>query len=288
MWKRVWCFKNCFVEESNDPSLQVFEHMSFVTPPPIVVGKGGFARVCKYQDKVVKQYTTDSFLAACQEYMCLKDCDHAYIVKVFSLIATKHNVSVLLEDLGSTTLYDIIDVGNLCPLKRKHFVRQLLEALRYLHEDVNVAHLDIKPENVMVRNQSLKVIDFNLSYKYKKNEDEFTILKRCGTRSFAAPEVLEGTRHFSGYRADVWSFSVLVFCLIFSKMPFNQSSMVCSLFARFSCTQELPIDVFRGMYPSLKWDTSPEEELCINCGMIANPRKRVSISRLCLDLKLTA
>ena len=41
---------------------------------------------------------------------------------------------------------------------------KLVQALHFLHEEMRVIHLDVKPENIMLsENDELKLIDFGLS-----------------------------------------------------------------------------------------------------------------------------
>ena len=45
----------------------------------------------------------------------------------------------------------------------KYFVKQVLEALVYLHEVKGVLHRDIKPENVFIDSGTAKLGDFGCS-----------------------------------------------------------------------------------------------------------------------------
>ena len=55
-----------------------------------------------------------------------------------------------------------------------------------------VAHLDLKPENIIINHGALKLIDFGLARDFDKNihYDYF-----CGTRGFIRPEVVFHTPH---------------------------------------------------------------------------------------------
>lgn len=67
-------------------------------------------------------------------------------------------------------------------LVRTYF-RQLIDGIEYLHEN-GMAHLDIKPENLLIGNDyNLKIIDFDLSYL--QNDPE---IASHGTKCYRPPE----------------------------------------------------------------------------------------------------
>jgi myosin-light-chain kinase len=68
------------------------------------------------------------------------------------------------------------------------FVRQICEALDYMHEK-NVIHLDLKPENILCLTESgnrIKIIDFGLAREYDPDKKLQVLF---GTPEFVAPEV---------------------------------------------------------------------------------------------------
>jgi hypothetical protein len=83
----------------------------------------------------------------------------------------------------------------------------LIKGLAYLHEH-NIAHLDIKPGNLVCDGDfGLKIIDFDIAIEV---EDENTeIDEYCGTENWTAPEVGKKdspTRpRYSPIKADRWS-----------------------------------------------------------------------------------
>ena len=68
---------------------------------------------------------------------------------------------------------EYMPLGNLTELQRisleevRTVLRQALQALAYLHDEKNITHCDIKPENILVRSRTpelfIKICDFNLS-----------------------------------------------------------------------------------------------------------------------------
>ncbi|KAF9111422.1 hypothetical protein BGX30_007607, partial [Mortierella sp. GBA39] len=81
---------------------------------------------------------------------------------------------------------------------------QVLEAFTYLHDDLGVAHRDLKPGNVLLDSHgNARVADFGLSFYLSQG-----LTNVCaGTRGFCAPEVI--AREPYGQEVDVFSFGVM-------------------------------------------------------------------------------
>ncbi|KAG1784539.1 uncharacterized protein HD556DRAFT_1427453 [Suillus plorans] len=82
--------------------------------------------------------------------------------------------------------------------------KQLFEAVDFMHQH-GVAHLDLKPPNILVPTDGgrLSIIDFNRSVRIKGTETMFRGI--VGTSGYLAPEVAAGQGLYSAIRADLWS-----------------------------------------------------------------------------------
>jgi len=87
------------------------------------------------------------------------------------------------------------------------FFRQLIEGLEYLHKH-NIAHLDIKLENLLIgENFILKIADFDLATF--TNDRDFG----KGTKFYRAPEIIQN-KCKDGAAADIYSAGVVLFTLL--------------------------------------------------------------------------
>ena len=84
--------------------------------------------------------------------------------------------------------------------------RQLVEGIAFIHRH-RIAHLDIKPSNLVYAPGRLYIIDFDLAMRCEDIEDTTEIC--CGTPNWAAPEIILDDEKLSGryspIRADLWS-----------------------------------------------------------------------------------
>ena len=96
---------------------------------------------------------------------------------------------------------------------------QLLDAMEHM-QSRNVAHRDIKLENVLVDTSSmtLKVADFG----YAAITTELLKSYR-GTFTYMAPEIKEGNKLYDGQKADLFSAGVVLFILVRGIFPFKEA-----------------------------------------------------------------
>ena len=104
------------------------------------------------------------------------------------------------------------------------YLAEVLVAIKQLH-DKNIIYRDLKPENILLdRHGHIKLIDFGFSKQMRDIRDE-RAHTNCGTPAYAAPEVLiGGTRGYS-YKADIWSFGILICEILGGFTPFGPKAM---------------------------------------------------------------
>jgi serine/threonine protein kinase len=148
---------------------------------------------------------------------------------------------VILMELGKGDLKDLVDMGGgkLGEQATADVMRQVLSALEHVHA-MNIAHRDVKPENVVVATDgTLKLADFGLSIDLSKER----AVTRVGTLALMAPEVLacpckvapsdNKSREdlWYGVKADTWSCGVMAYELMTCKHLFDGPTTASTMFA---------------------------------------------------------
>jgi len=114
---------------------------------------------------------------------------------------------------GSETLYRRMMARQDRPISLKKVVaiiKQTIDVVCFLHQGPRVAHLNIKPENLIVRETDDNITLTLLGFDFAAAQPEGHKCHRCkGCVPFVAPEVLS-MGSYCGFSADVWSLGVMV------------------------------------------------------------------------------
>lgn len=179
------------------------------------LGKGSFAKVfeARHQQletrvaiKVVNLRDLDDRYMRTwyrREAQLLSTLSHSGIVALFEVMESTNGFYMVLE-LADTNLCDFVrsqNRGRLEELLARHFGRQLVAAVAYIHAQ-QIIHRDIKLENVLlnVRARKVKLSDFGLSKRWDRINPLTT---NCGSPEYAAPE-LHANKPY-GSKVDVWA-----------------------------------------------------------------------------------
>jgi len=135
---------------------------------------------------------------------------------------------IYMDYMPFPTLFDHISRSG--PLPEKDSLRifhNLVEALAALHKK-GVAHKDLKPENVFIDPESLrvKIIDFGLSVVVSEGE---LIDQYYGSPMYMAPEVLNRDPH-NALLADIWSLGVILYQILVGDSPWSTAESLDDLF----------------------------------------------------------
>jgi len=206
-------------------------------------GEGGYGAVFKGTDKTTGEEVAVKVIdtrrmreeAIKKECQILETLTHKNVIKVKAhcrgLAKQAHLYFIFMELASGGELFDqVIDRGaNAMPEPvALGFFSQLLDGVAYCHL-AGVAHRDLKLENVLLNSAGeLKLIDFGLSHVYPRLADGTPDRSKplrdvCGSKSYAAPEVLAATG-YDGFAADMWSLGVCLFAMLSGFFPLDEAS----------------------------------------------------------------
>ena len=156
-----------------------------------------------------------------QEVNSLKIVRGYNIVKMLDHFIYK-TMGVVVLELLAMDLLDCTENQKLSTDNIKTIFLQICHAVKYIHS-YNIAHLDIKPENIFMNDiNSIKLGDFGSAFKWSK-ENPYKIGK-TGTTFYSAPEVKANGSSYSPAECDIWSLGVLLHVLCTGYWPYSANS----------------------------------------------------------------
>lgn len=155
-----------------------------------------------------------------REVDIISSLDHVYITPIIEFIEdqTLNSLILIMPFAEHGSLKSYFDTFDYTEHDVSVAFLQVAEAMRYIHSR-NIVHRDFKPENILAFSMHFYCLaDFNVATRLRY-PDEYLRDTR-GTPAFMAPEEYE-EKPFLPKPADVWSFGVSLYSLLFKKLPFG-------------------------------------------------------------------
>jgi len=212
-------------EESKftDITIEDFEQLK-------VIGKGGFGKVVlarqkatgkifalKVMEKLKILEKPRDFKNLMSEKQILQN-DNAFLVHLHYAFQSKTEFYLVMDFLAGGDLYFHLKKIGRFPEKAVQFIiSELVLAIDYLHS-CGIIYRDLKPQNILLGSDGhICLADFGLSKMVF--ESEAALHTACGTPSYSAPEVLEGSPYSKS--VDWWSLGVVMYQLLVGHTPFE-------------------------------------------------------------------
>jgi serine/threonine protein kinase, bacterial len=200
------------------------------------LGRGGWGEVwqatCDGRDWALKFIPCESQQAP-QEIRALqaiRQLQHPHLLQIEQIWSVPGYIVIAME-LAEGSMLDVLDVylaesGQ--PINADHvcfFLMQAAQALDFLNarqhtvngRRVAFRHCDVKPSNLLVVGQTVKLADFSLAVQ---TTSTMWYHQRMGTLDYSAPEIFQG---WLSDRTDQYALAVSYCHLRSGRLPFPQS-----------------------------------------------------------------
>uniref|UniRef100_A0A5F9CX34 MOK protein kinase n=1 Tax=Oryctolagus cuniculus TaxID=9986 RepID=A0A5F9CX34_RABIT len=227
------------------------------------LGEGTFSEVVKLQNlrdgnyyackRMRQHFESLEQVNSLREVQALRRLNpHPNILTLHEVVFDRNSGCLaLICELMDMNVYELIR-GRRHPLPEKRIVRymyQLCRALDHMHRN-GIFHRDVKPENILIKQDVLKLGDFG-SCRSIYSKQPYT--EYISTRWYRAPECLL-TDGFYTYKMDVWSAGC-VFYEIARGQEYLCRQPVCPHNASPSCMPWWPTTPTRESLPTRPYST---------------------------------
>jgi serine/threonine protein kinase len=142
---------------------------------------------------------------------------HVNVVQLIGFCVERSKRALVYEFMPNGSLNNYIfspEVSTLLSYEKMHEIALgVARGIEYLHQgcDMQILHFDIKPHNILLdENFTPKVSDFGLAKLYPANNNIVSLTAARGTLGYMAPELFYKNIGGVSYKADVYSFGMLL------------------------------------------------------------------------------
>lgn len=223
------------------PRTQKEEHVANIFSNPAnykldkVLGEGGFGKVYLAIDKNGDKYAVKIMplnMPETEKELIFREANITRGLHLKNVIKNYGIFAIPIKGVIHTAIVSEYYPGQLLDHYIRHctdllsersmmiLMLQVMSGIYELHND-KIAHMDIKDNNIIVSGKNIKILDLGLACR--ADIPEFSKCHLGGTPPYMAPEIFLGNLS-DPYKADIWSFGVIFYYLVYDFFPFPFSN----------------------------------------------------------------
>lgn len=196
------------------------------------IGSGGMGRVFRGTDpqgrqvavkEILPEYAADFEIRTRteREVELLQQLNNESIVRVYDQFPLGDNFYIVMEFVDGMNIEQYVQKFGSIPYERAvRFMVKILEAMQVVHEK-NFVHRDMKPSNIMIRNdERICILDFGIAKDLGSQDGGGTVIGTIiGSDGYMSPEQADG---FSiDHRADIYALGCVFYYMLTGHHAYN-------------------------------------------------------------------
>ena len=196
-----------------------------------LLNQGGMGSVYLAEDTRLKRYVAIKLLKPTEhsvehsdplvEAQLLARLNHPNIVQIHDVLLYEQQICIVMEYLKGKTLQQFQHQHVTTLSEKLNLLAQLCAGLTHAHSQ-DVMHCDLKPSNILIDKNELKITDFGIATLQNKPLGEQRDESSFGSASAMSPEQLN--KQPLDFRSDLFSFGMLAYMFISGRHPFGEGS----------------------------------------------------------------
>jgi len=227
-----------------------------------LLGRGSTAKVYLAEHILLNSYRAIKCISKnhplyeyhCKEANLLKNLKHPCIPIIYDIEEDEDGSYIVEQYIEGQTLKDYVqDKEPIDENRIIHFAIQLCDLLMYLQSGERpIIYLDLKPENIIISDSTLKLIDFGSAIYQDELHNGYGI---CATKGYAAPEIYQ--RGIVDERCNVYAIGMLLYYMVTGKYITVISDQMFNVDLTGNCSMQLKHIINRCLKfnPSLRYSS---------------------------------
>ncbi|ODV88515.1 hypothetical protein CANCADRAFT_17827, partial [Tortispora caseinolytica NRRL Y-17796] len=244
-------------------------------------GTFGVVKECMTSDKkkyavkiVLKKTVRGREQMVIDELSMLQAVHHPNIISLIDWFESRDKYYIVTQLATGGELFDrICSKGKFTEVDAADTMREVIQAVAYLHNEKNIVHRDLKPENLLYltpdEKSPIMIADFGIAAVLAPGDDD-SLTTMAGSFGYAAPEIIRRQGH--GKPCDVWSLGVITYTLLSGYLPYNSQTESEFLFE----VEAGPVTFHEKYWTAV----SPIAKDFVSSALQDDPKKRITCSEM--------